>query len=92
MVAEMLDEHDRRVLAQIERGLSRQDPALAARMRGQRENRPFPTIFVLCVVLYVLLPMLTMLLGWIAALVTFDVFAVVIALVLARRSRKRAGP
>jgi len=88
----MLDEQDRRVLAEIERALSRQDPALAARMRAQGEDRPFPTVLALCILLYVMLPMVMLMFGWIAALVTFDVFAVTVAVVLAWRRLRRAGP
>ena len=87
----MLDERDRRVLAEIERGLSRQDPGLAALMRAQGEDRPTPTDLALCVCLYVSLPMMMLLFGWIAALVTFDVFAVAIAVVLVRRRLRRTA-
>jgi len=86
----MLDERDRRRLAEIESGLSRQDPAFAARMSAGGEDRPAPTVLALCISLYILLPMVMLLFGWVAAVVTLDVFAVVIAVVLARRRSSRA--
>ena len=86
----MLDERERRVLAEIERGLSRKDPAFAIRMRATGEDRPAPTVLALCISLYVALPMVMLLFGWVAAVVTLDAFAVVIAVVLARRRSRRA--
>ncbi|GAA3348417.1 hypothetical protein GCM10020358_66850 [Amorphoplanes nipponensis] len=86
----MLDERDRRALAAIEQELSRQDPVLAARMGGP--DRPGPTVLALCASLYVSLPMVTLLFGWVAAVIVFDVFAVLLALVLVRRRRRRARP
>ena len=47
-------------------------------------------MLALGICLYVSLPMMMLLFGWIAALITFDVFAVAIALVLARRGLRRA--
>jgi len=90
MVRRMLDEQERRALEQIEQGLSRQDPAFAARMGRPGDDRRFPTILALCVSLYIALPMATMLFGWVAAVITFDVFAVILAVVLARRDVGRA--
>ena len=87
----MLDEHDRRALAEIERELSRQDPTFATRMAGPGEDRRFPTILALCVSLYVLLPMVMLLFGGRATMLVFGVFALVIAAVLARRGVGRAG-
>jgi Flp pilus assembly protein TadB len=84
----MLDEQDRRALFEIERGLSRQDPAFVTRMRGQGEDRRFPTVLALCVSIYLVVPMVALLLGWIAAVVAFDAFAVTIAVVLVRRRRR----
>jgi hypothetical protein len=40
----MRDERERRELAEIEVGLSRQGLALAARMRMAGEDRPVPTV------------------------------------------------
>jgi hypothetical protein len=85
----MLDEQEQRALEEIEQGLSRQDPAFAVRMGRRREDRPFPTVLALCVSLYIALPMVTMLFGWVAAVVTFDIFAVIVAVVLARRGIRR---
>jgi Flp pilus assembly protein TadB len=85
----MLDEQDRRALVEIELGLSRQDPKFVTRMRRQGDDRRFPTVLALCVSLYVVVPMVALLFGWIAAVVTFDAFAVLIAVVLIRR--RRAG-
>ncbi len=87
----MLDERDRRALADIEQGLSREDPTFAHRMRGSGEDRPAPTVLALCASLYVLLPMVMLLFGWVAAVIVFDVFAAAIATVLARRRIGRRG-
>jgi hypothetical protein len=84
----MLDEQNRRALAQIEQGLARQDPHFAVRMRTQGEDRPFPTVLALCVSLYISLPMVTLLFGWIAGVVTLDLFALLLAVVLVRRRRR----
>jgi hypothetical protein len=86
----MLEEGDRRVLAEIERGLSQQDPAFATRMRTAGEDRPAPTVLALCISLYVSLPMVMLLFGWVASVLTLEAFAVVIAVVLARRRGSRA--
>jgi hypothetical protein len=85
----MLDEQDRRALAGIEQALARQDPRFAQRMRTRGEDRPFPTVLALCASLYILLPMVMLLVGWIAAVVTLDLFATAIAVVLIRRRRRR---
>jgi DUF3040 family protein len=84
----MLDEQDRRALAGIEQGLARQDPQFAQRMRARGEDRPFPTVLALCASLYILLPMVTLLVGWVAAAVTLALFALAIAIVLIRRRRR----
>ncbi|WP_433719134.1 DUF3040 domain-containing protein [Actinoplanes sp. CA-051413] len=86
----MLDDRERRVLAEIERGLSRQDAAFASRMRTAGEDRPAPTVLALCISLYISLPMVMLLFGWVAAVFTLEAFAVVIAVVLARRRSSRA--
>jgi hypothetical protein len=86
----MLDEQERRTLQEIERGLSRQDPSFAARMR-EGEERRFPTVLALSVSLFILLPTVALLFGWVAAVVTLDVFAAALAVVLYRHRRERAG-
>lgn len=89
---ELLDEQDRRALAEIEQRLSGQDPQFPTRRQDTagRDN-PVPTVLALCASLYVLLPMVSLLFGWGAVVITFDLFAVALAIVLARRRIARSG-
>ncbi|BCY08304.1 DUF3040 domain-containing protein [Actinoplanes sp. L3-i22] len=87
----MLEEKDRRVLADIEERLCAGDPAFARRMRSA--PCPFPTLSVLCVVAFLSLPFLGLFLGPGAVLLAINVTAAVVILVLAFRGRRRwAGP
>jgi hypothetical protein len=81
----MLDDHDRRALRDIERGLTRQDPLLAARMGTPVDARRFPTVSILCVLLYLSLPLVSLLFGWPATVATLSSFAVTIATVVIHR-------
>jgi hypothetical protein len=88
----MLRDHDRRVLADIEHHLAVQDPEFARRMSATTaEDRPFPTVLAMSTTLYISLPLVGLLFGWIAAVLVFDLFAIVIAAVLIRR-RRLGGP
>ncbi|WP_436535118.1 DUF3040 domain-containing protein [Actinoplanes sp. HUAS TT8] len=81
----MLEEKDRRVLADIEERLCAADPAFVSRMRSP--DCPFPTVSVVCVAGFLTLPFLGLFLGPRAALVAINVTAAVVMLVLLRRVR-----
>ncbi|WP_189331447.1 DUF3040 domain-containing protein [Actinoplanes ianthinogenes] len=84
----MLEERDRRVLADIEQHLSAGDPAFARRMRsGGPPACPFPTVSVLCVGAFLSLPFLGLFLGPRAVLIAINVTAAVIMVVLLCRHR-----
>ncbi|GID65516.1 hypothetical protein Acy02nite_33970 [Actinoplanes cyaneus] len=82
----MLDERDRRVLADIEQRLSAADPAFARRMRAP--DCPFPAVPVLAAGAFLALPFLGLFLGPRAVLVAINVMAVAVMIVLVFRSRK----
>jgi hypothetical protein len=70
----MSGDHEARALHNIEQHLTDEDPEFATRMRGPETGpRPFPTVFALCVLLYICLPIEALLFGWISALVTLAV-------------------
>ncbi|WP_328469354.1 dolichyl-diphosphooligosaccharide--protein glycosyltransferase subunit 2 [Actinoplanes sp. NBC_00393] len=71
----MLDDDERRILADLERDF--QEP----------EERPFPTISVLCVGLFIAFPIVMLLFGWPGLIITLDLFAAAVAIVLLRRRR-----
>ncbi len=74
----MLDDNERRILADLERQF---EPSGAA--------VPFPTIPVLCVLLFLAVPLVMLLFGWPGLLITVDAFAAALAFVLVRRHRSR---
>jgi Flp pilus assembly protein TadB len=83
-----VDEQARRVLRDIENNLRRDDPAFAARMRGER--RRFPVVPALCGCLYIVIPLVSLLFGMLAVIITFNAaVVVVIATVLVRRRSRR---
>jgi DUF3040 family protein len=88
MATPMLNDQDRRALRDIERALTRQDPVLAARMRAPIGARRFPTVSFLCVVLYLSLPLVTLLFGWPVAVATLGIVAVAIATKVIHRRRR----
>jgi Flp pilus assembly protein TadB len=77
----MLSDRDRRILADLERQFEPAGPGVQ-----------FPTIAVLCVLLFLTVPLVTLLFGWPGLLITLDVFAVAVAFVLIRRRRARRRP
>lgn len=81
----MLEETDRRVLADIEQRLSTADPEFARRMSAA--PCPFPTVSVLCVAGFLSLPFLGLFLGPRAPLVAINVTAALVMIVLVVRSR-----
>ncbi|MEU8241328.1 DUF3040 domain-containing protein [Actinoplanes missouriensis] len=74
----MLDDDERRILADLERQFEPGGGEVA-----------FPTIPVLCVLLFLAVPLVMLLFGWPGLLVTVDAFAVALAFVLVRRHRSR---
>ena len=83
----MLEEKDRRVLADIEQRLCAADPDFARRMRAAPAGGRFPTLSVLCVATFLSLPFLGLFLGPRAVLIALNVTAAVVLIVLAWRSR-----
>ena len=75
----MLNDDDARVLRELERQLSLRDP----------RHCPFPTVPVLCVLLFLAVPMVSLLFGGAGLLVTCAVFAISVSTVLFRRSRRQ---
>jgi NADH:ubiquinone oxidoreductase subunit 3 (subunit A) len=87
----MLDGQARSALDDIERHLTRQDPAFAQRLRAgvPASTYSFPTVFILCVLLFLTLPIVTLLFGWAGTTVTLHLFALSIVVVLVRRRMAR---
>ncbi|MEU8240865.1 DUF3040 domain-containing protein [Actinoplanes missouriensis] len=86
----MLEEKDRRALAEIEQRLAAGDPAFAARMtaRPATPGRPFPVLSVLGVVVFLTMPFVGLFLGPTAALIVADLAAVTAVAVLVMRHRR----
>lgn len=73
----MLDDDERRILAELERDLQEPVP------------RPFPTISVLVVLLFLAFPLVTLLFGGPGLIVTVSLFAAAVAIVLLHRHCRR---
>ncbi|WP_433832164.1 DUF3040 domain-containing protein [Actinoplanes sp. CA-015351] len=86
----MLEEKDRRALAEIEQRLVTGDPAFARRMRARRapRDRPFPIVPLLLVTVFLALPFVGLFLGPTAALIVADLAAVTVVVVLVLRHRR----
>lgn len=80
-----LDRDDRHRLSEIEHHLAVQDPAFAARMRAGTGNQPFPTVSVLCALFYIFTPIVMVLGGPRAGVITTATFIVSVAAILIRR-------
>ncbi|WIM98701.1 DUF3040 domain-containing protein [Actinoplanes oblitus] len=83
----MLNDHERRALAELERSL-KGDSDFAARMAGLADvpaPPPFPAVPVLCALLFILVPLVMLLFGWAGVLIVLDLFAAAVAVVLIRR-------
>jgi len=81
-----VDERARQTLREIEEDLRRGDPAFAARMSGERPC--FPTVSALCACVYVVIPLMSLLFGLFAVLLTLNAAtAVIVAVLIRRRSR-----
>lgn len=72
----MLDDEERRILADLEREF--QVP----------EERPFPTVSVLCVLLFLAFPLVMLLFSWPGLTITVGLFAVALLIVLVHRLRR----
>ncbi|MEV0901357.1 DUF3040 domain-containing protein [Actinoplanes sp. NPDC049802] len=83
----MLSDDDRRTLADLETQL-RADPEFAARMAAPASEVRFPIVATLCVGLFILVPPVMLLFGWPGLIITVDVFASVIAVILIARHRR----
>ena len=88
----MLEEKDRRVLADIERRLCATDPAFARRMRSGAAGCSFPTVSVVCVLVFLALPFVGLFLGPRAALIAIDVTTIVVMTIMAVRFSRRLRP
>jgi hypothetical protein len=81
-----MTENERSALRAIEQNLMQTDPAFAARMRtADVTTRPFPALFMLCVITYICVPLEALLFGWHSAVITLCLVAVVVAIVVIRR-------
>jgi hypothetical protein len=85
----MLGHDDRERLAEIERHLTADDPAFAARMRAPRRSRLSWPLVLLMAVLWAVVPIAAALAGWPAAVAALTVVAVVEA---GRRIVRRPWP
>ncbi|WP_099343740.1 MULTISPECIES: DUF3040 domain-containing protein [unclassified Actinoplanes] len=83
----MLNDNERRALAELERDLEH-DPDFSARMAGLGVVQPepaFPIVPVLCALLFITLPLVMMFFGWPGALILLDLFTAVVAVIMIRR-------
>jgi hypothetical protein len=89
----MTEDEQRRALHAIERNLTHADPAFAARMRAANPGGSgFPVMPALCALTYILVPIQALLFGWLSAVVTLDVIAAAVAIVLIRRRLREKKP
>ncbi|GIE91419.1 DUF3040 domain-containing protein [Actinoplanes regularis] len=84
----MLEEKDRRELAEIEQRLCAADPDFARRMSSTSMPCPFPTVSVLCVGAFLALPFVGLFLGPVAALVALNGTVALVAGILVNRRRR----
>ncbi|MEV4278964.1 DUF3040 domain-containing protein [Actinoplanes xinjiangensis] len=86
----MLNDEDRRTIAELERRIHLTDPDFAARMTGgPAAEVPFPMVAVLCAALFILVPPAMLLFGWPGLIVVVDLFLLGITVVLVRRHLRR---
>ncbi|AGZ41135.1 DUF3040 domain-containing protein [Actinoplanes friuliensis] len=84
-----MGDDERLTLRAIEQNLIRTDPEFAARMRAPALDSPrFPWVTALCILTYIFVPIQALLFGWVSAVITLDVVAVVLAGILIRRRRR----
>jgi hypothetical protein len=84
----MLHDQERGALYEIEFHLTTQDPLFANRMQAN-PTPPFPTVPVLCACLFITLPLVGLLAGWLAGVLTLGAGVAGIAAVPACRRRTR---
>ncbi|BCY07421.1 DUF3040 domain-containing protein [Actinoplanes sp. L3-i22] len=87
----MLNDNERRALADLERHLQH-DPDFTARMDGLAgvpAEPPSPAVPVLCALLFITIPLVMLLFGWVGVLIALDLFAAAVALILIRRRTHR---
>jgi hypothetical protein len=81
-----MNDNDLRTIAELERRIHLSDPEFAARMTaGAHAEVRFPAIAVLCAVLFILVPPVMLLFGWLGLIVLLDLFLAAVAVVLIRR-------
>ncbi|MEU4158231.1 DUF3040 domain-containing protein [Actinoplanes sp. NPDC026670] len=85
----MLNDDDRRTIAELERRIHLSDPDFAARMDGTHRDVPFPVVAVLCAALFILVPPAMLLFGWPGLVVVLDLFVAGVVVVLVRRHLRR---
>jgi hypothetical protein len=86
----MLNDEDRRTIAELEHRIHLSDPAFAARMTGTpAAEAPFPVVAVLCAALFILVPPAMLLFGWPGLIVVVDLFLAGLTVVLVRRHLRR---
>ncbi|WP_433795188.1 DUF3040 domain-containing protein [Actinoplanes sp. CA-252034] len=85
----MLNDDDRRTIAELDRRFHMSDPEFAARMAGTPAEVPFPAVAVLCAALFILVPPAMLLFGWAGLVVVVDLFLAGLVVELVRRHRRR---
>lgn len=86
----MLNDDDRRMLADLEQRVHLSDPEFAARMTAPRAAEArFPALTLLVAGLFILVPPTMLLFGWPGLIVIVDLFLGAVAVVLIHRHRRR---
>jgi hypothetical protein len=86
----MLNDEDRRTIAELEHRIHLSDPDFAARMTSAPAAEvSFPVVAVLCAALFILVPPAMLLFGWPGLIVVVDLFLAGMAVVLVRRHLRR---
>ncbi len=83
----MINDHDRDALQRIKADLARGDPAFAARMQPEQRLGGYPTVFAVCALFYIGVPIAALLFGWTGVMVmAAGAAAGIIAALVHRRS------
>ncbi|MFC4069456.1 DUF3040 domain-containing protein [Actinoplanes subglobosus] len=86
----MLNDDDRRTIAELERCVHMSDPEFAARMNGTPiADAPFPVGAVLGAALFIAVPPAMLLFGWPGLVVVIDLFLAGVTVALVRRYLRR---
>ncbi|GAA2896150.1 hypothetical protein Acy02nite_61690 [Actinoplanes cyaneus] len=88
-----MNDHERRALADLERHLQH-DAEFAARMSTfagvpAAAEQASPAVPVLCALLFIAVPLVMLLFGWVGVLIVLDLFAAAVAVILIRRRAAR---